>query len=128
MPIKTKFNSTEGIVTHLASGMVSAREIIAAFEYVTVLPRYNSGMHAIWNFTDAAFEDMTHEDVAWLQHETTRLRPPWGPDFRTAFVSRSDSELQMLNLFKKMASHQPVTFGIFETIEQAVAWIKGEDG
>ncbi len=118
MPVETTIDSENRIVTHVASGELSATEVSAAISARTKLPEFGTDLKVLWDLSGASLPHISPEELK-------ELATSFNEDYsiaKIALFAPKSVNYGICVAFKSWRIQGP-PMEVFHTIEEAMSWI-----
>ena len=114
---------TRRIVINVASGSVNIQELLENQEALRNDPAFEGSFRSLFDLRRIVDIDLSGEDLRALAQGS-----PFNPGIRRAYVVSSKAQLGATRLYQAIINADRGTYQIFESYDEAIAWLQSEDG
>ena len=122
MALTQVLDPVRGLVVNVASGTVNAQEMRENQQALRDDPAFKPSFKLLVDMRQVVDPDVTSEELRDLA-----LSSPFDPGVRRAYVVSSRTQFGKTRLYQAIIGARSHKYGIFETWDEAVAWIESDD-
>lgn len=104
------------------SGIQSRELILGAFDASVAAPRYNEGMHRLWDFRDADLSALDSDTVGQMA-KYPKSFPSGISNVKVAFVASRGVEFGQSRIFQARSGERSDSVCVFYSMDEAKAWL-----
>ncbi len=125
MPIETRIDPEQFVITVTAIGRIDYTEAVGAFDEFVKHPDFRPGMHIIWDLCDARL-DAKAGDIQQLVTYIRMRTDIRGEGYRTAIVATHSLQRAISSVYQSLAGVLPFEVRIFDNSDKALEWVTEE--
>ncbi|KPJ95853.1 MAG: hypothetical protein AMS18_02095 [Gemmatimonas sp. SG8_17] len=122
--VKTSFDLSAGLVTHIAEGELSLEEIESEFAATILNPAFRSGLAVLWDLRAASLASLSTRGIETLVKFNYDRKDARGGG-RAAIVVSQDLDYGIARVFQVYGEDLPWETMVFRDFEEANAWVRG---
>ncbi|PJA31395.1 MAG: hypothetical protein CO187_09640 [Zetaproteobacteria bacterium CG_4_9_14_3_um_filter_53_7] len=126
MPVLSHVDREKHTILRTASGILQTTDIIETIQQTLSLPSFVTGMHAIWDITNADVSHLERGDmlvvVDYIQSNTDKR----GSGYKIAIAADRDISFGIARMFAILCDGLPFSIAVFRSMELARNWISSE--
>ena len=126
MPVATRIEPDNKLITFECSGLIVFDEIRAAFQSIFDNPRFTPGINALWDLRQASIGVRMQEIPGLLEMINSR-QGDRGQDYRVAILVSASPDFGLSTLFEMSTHAMPFAVRVFRSHTQATRWLAGEE-
>ena len=123
MALTQVVDATRRLVINVASGTVNIQELMENQEALRNDPAFEPSFRSLFDLRRIVDVDLSGEDLRALAQTS-----PFNPGIRRAYVVTSSAQLGATRLYQAILNADRSTYRIFESYDEAVAWLESEEG
>lgn len=123
VPIEYHLDTERGILYCTVKGAVLGSDVFAIDDRMRNDPEMRPEYHQVSDFRFATDVKITSDDLARLSYQ----KPYFRPDSRRAVVAKGPLAQAMTRMFAVQRGEEAGQIKVFDTIEEAEAWIGGAE-
>ncbi len=108
------------------TGPVDREMLLNAFDQAISGDQHEPGMGRLWDFRDVDLSGLKSDTIRGLT-KYTQKHPAGINDVKVAFLTESDLEYGLTNMFK-FASEAATSIRLFRSFEDAESWLLPDEG
>ena len=120
MALTQVVDATRRLVINVASGMLNAQEVMENQQALRSDPAFVGSFGSLVDLRRVVDIDISGEELRVMGQES-----PFDPEARRAYIVTSRSQFGLTRLYQAIINADPTNFRIFESWEDAVAWLEG---
>ena len=122
MTLTQVVDSTRRLVINVASGMLNAQEVMENQQAIRSDPAFAGSFGSLVDLRRVVDIDISGEELRVMGQES-----PFNPEARRAYIVTSRSQCGVTRLYQAIINADPTNFRIFESWEEAVARLEGDE-
>lgn len=130
MPVFSEIDKEKRVILRRVKGALTIQDVLGALESTTSLPGYESGMGAIWDYSEGTIESLSSGDLKKLAAEIRKWVAANGPiDYRVAVFAPKDIDFGLSRVYEALSEIQgnKFEFSVFRDLGKAIQWVNGID-
>ncbi len=126
MPVSTRIDVQDRLVTFQCAGTVVLGDIEHAYGAMFQDPSFEPGLNALWDMREASIGVYAQQIPDILRMISARQEDR-GTGYRVAILVAGSPDFGMSTLFEMSAQSMPFQVRVFRSSTRATRWLKGED-